>query len=113
MHKREYSEWARWLRKTNQGSTISVFHPSPGRQVRFRGYTIVHTSASRATPSRQKIAIAKVAGAKLMAVEKPMHSTMVFSGVRLHRRESHPRIKKSFSRADLERSPDKRRSPQL
>jgi hypothetical protein len=55
-----------------------MFHASPGRQVRFRGDTIVRTNVLRVDPSRAKIAIAKVAGAKLMDVEKPMRSTMAF-----------------------------------
>ncbi len=43
---------------------MSVLHLSQGRQVRFRGDTIVRTSAMRATPSQERIAIAKVVGAK-------------------------------------------------
>jgi len=86
---------------------MSVFHLSQGRQVRFCGDTIARTSAMPATPSQEKIAIAKVVGAKLMAVEKPMRWTMVFSRIRLQLRESHPRTKKSSFQAHLERTPGK------
>ncbi len=87
---------------------MSVVHLSQGRQALFPADTFVLTSAMQATPSQEKIAIAEVVEAKLMGVEKPMRSTMAFSRIRLQLRENHPRTKRSFFRANLEWTPDKR-----
>jgi hypothetical protein len=43
-----------------------------------------------------------------MVVEKPMRSTMAFSGIRLQHRVNHPRTKDSSFRANWERTPHKR-----
>jgi hypothetical protein len=99
-----------YLWQTTQGLKTSAFHLSQGRLVQFRGDTIVRTSVMRAIPSQEKLAIAKAAGAKLTAVGRDMHSTMVTSRTRLQFRENHQMTKKNSFRTNLLPTLDKRPS---